>query len=175
VLYLQGGMVANNRQDRVSSYTVNADKWASLNKSLTARWGAFGVWDGSHFVVWGGNDGFTLHQDGEYMTGGTWSTMTATGAPSARMLWARRSGWAFKVKPGVSAFLGGLISLQNLALLSAGGATYAAATDHWQTVADWSSGEDHEYGVGVWTGQEFVLWSGNNGGNLTGTGERLAF
>ncbi|MEP7049326.1 MAG: hypothetical protein ABJB12_03195 [Pseudomonadota bacterium] len=174
VLYLQGGLIGNTRQDRVSSYTGSADKWATLSKSLTARWGAFGVWDGSRFLVWGGSDSAMLHKDGAYMTGSTWTTMNTTGAPSARMLWARRSGWAFQVKPGVSAFLGGQISAQNAALLSADGASYDAGTNQWQALAGWPSGEDHEYGVGVWTGQEFVLWSGNSGGNLTGTGERLA-
>jgi len=175
VLYLQGGVVGGYRQDRVSSYTGGADKWATLSKSLSARSSAFGIWDGSRFVVWGGNDGFNLHNDGKYMTGSTWTTMNTTDAPSARMLAVRRSGWAFEVRPGVSAILGGQISLQNTALLSSSGATYDAEANQWQPIGDWTSGEDHEYGAGVWTGQEFVLWSGRSGGTVTGTGERLAF
>jgi len=175
VLYLQGGLVGNKAQDRVSSYNASTDKWTTLSKSLTGRWDAFGVWDGSHFLVWGGNDGLALHNDGGYLTGSTWTTINATGAPSARQSWARRSGWAFPIKPGLSAFLGGQLSLQNTALLATDGATFDAANNAWQAMAGWSSGEEHEYGVGVWTGREFVLWSGNNGGNLTGTGERLAF
>ncbi|MEO7033542.1 MAG: hypothetical protein ABI548_06680 [Polyangiaceae bacterium] len=174
-LYLQGGIQGNNRQDRVYSYTGGDDKWAALTTSLSARSSAFGVWDGSNFVVWGGNDGNTLRNDGKYMTGATWTTMNTTGAPSARILSVRRSGWGFEVKPGVSVILGGQISLQNTALLSSNGATYDSGTNEWTALGDWPSGEDHEYGVGVWTGQEFVLWSGRNGGNLTGTGERLAF
>jgi hypothetical protein len=175
VLYLQGGLIGTVRQDRVSSYTGVADRWATLQKSLSARSSAFGVWDGSHFVVWGGSDGNQVHNDGKYMTGATWTTMNTTGAPSARLLSARRSGWAFEVKPGVSAILGGQISLQNTALLSTSGATYDATTNQWQPIGDWTSGEDHEYGAGVWTGQEFVLWSGRSGGAITGTGERLGF
>ncbi len=175
-LYLQGGLVGNYmRQDRVSSYTGGDDKWATLSKSLSARSSAFGVWDGSHFVAWGGNDGYALHNDGKYLSGTTWTTMNTTGALSARMLSVRRSGWPFMIKPGVIAILGGQINLQGAGLLSSNGASYDSATNQWKAIADWSSGEDHEYGVGVWTGQEFVLWSGGNGGMVTGTGERLAF
>lgn len=174
-LYLQGGILGNNRQDRVSSYTGGDDQWAALTKSLSARSSAFGIWDGTHFVVWGGNDGISLRNDGKYMTGATWTTMNTTGAPSARLLSVRHSGWGFEVKPGVSVILGGQISLQNTALLSSNGATYDSGTNQWKALGEWPSGEDHEFGVGVWTGQEFVLWSGRNGGNLTGTGERLAF
>ena len=174
-VYLQGGLLGMVRQDRVSSYTGDADKWATLSKSLTPRSSAFGVWDGSSFLVWGGHGEYALNNDGKYLTGTTWTTMNTTGAPMARMLSVRRSGWAFMIKPGVVGIFGGQINLQGTGLLSNNGAVYATATNQWKPIADAPSGEDHEYGVGVWTGQEFVLWSGRNGAALTGTGERLAF
>ena len=178
MLYLQGGLAGmgmNVRQDKSFTYSA-ASGWGNVTgKGVAARSSAFGVWDGSHFVVWGGHQDAGLVNDGAYLTGSTWTTMNTTGAPTPRMLSLRRSGWAFQIKPGFIGILGGQINLQGAGTLTNNGATYDVASSQWKPIADWSSGEDHENGVGVWTGKEFVLWSGRNGGTLTGTGERLAF
>ncbi len=182
-LYLQGGLLnGNTRQDKVFSYATGSDAWATLSTGLAARSNAFGVWDGSHFVVWGGRDDANVRNDGEYLSGSSWTAMNATGAPSARMLFWLRSGWAFVVQPGVVAILGGETSLQGNGTFSTNGATFDIAANAWKAIADWPSGETHDYGVGVWTGEELVLWSGYDQvaaagqmGNATITGERLAF
>ncbi|HEY5375698.1 MAG TPA: hypothetical protein VIK01_18595, partial [Polyangiaceae bacterium] len=96
IVYFQGGLFnGNNRQDKVFSYTTKTDNWSALSKSLSARSSAFGAWDGSHFVVWGGRDDVALRNDGKYLSGSTWVSMGAIAAPSARSLYARRGGWAF--------------------------------------------------------------------------------
>jgi hypothetical protein len=94
----------------------------------------------------------------------------------------RRTGWAFAPRPGVVAIVGGQTSLTGNGTFSTNGATFDTAANSWKAIADWPSGETHDYGAGVWTGEEFVLWSGNDqvaaagqAGNATITGERLAF
>jgi len=148
-----------------------------LSKSLSARSNAFGVWDGSRFVVWGGRDDFNnLHNDGKYLSGATWTTMATANQPSLRMALPRRQGWSFEVAPGVVAFFGGQTSLAGQGTFSTGGATYDIGSSKWTTAAAWPSGETHDYGVAVWTGEEFVLWGGRDGNGTspppTLTGER---
>jgi hypothetical protein len=190
-MYVQGGMLGATRQDKVFSYALDMDTWTAVTNQggLTARSGAFGAWDGSHFVVWGGrddstNDAASLHRDGKYLSGTTWTTMSAMGAPTPRLEFARRGGWAFSVSPGVVAVVGGEITIPSSGNgnLATNGATYDVATDTWRPIASWPSGELHDYGMGVWTGQELVIWSGRDllqsqypTSKLTTTGERLAF
>lgn len=182
-LYMQGGLLnGNTRQDKVFSYATGTDTWSAVSKSLAARSSGFGAWDGTHFLVWGGRDDTNVRNDGKYLSGSTWTAMSATGAPSARMLFLLRSGWAFAVRPGVVAILGGQTSLAGNGLFSTNGATFDVAANSWKAIADWPSGETHDYGIGVWTGEELVLWSGYDQvvaagqlGNATIAGERLSF
>ncbi len=96
------------------------------------------------------------------------------------MVGFRRSGWSFQVKPGVIALLGGVSSLgDNLSIsdddkLATDGASYDLGGAKWTAIPDWTSKETHEFGVGVWTGEEFVLWSGGNLNASTLLGERWA-
>jgi hypothetical protein len=176
VMYVQGGLLNGGaRQDKVYSYTTRTDNWSNLAKSLSPRGGAFSVWDGSHFIVWGGRDDNGLRNDGKYMSGATWMPMGAIGAPSARLLLARRSGWAFTERPGVMAVVGGEVSISGNGYMGTDGATYDVAANAWKPIASWPSGEQHEYGMGAWTGTEFIVWSGWDNGKLTNTGERLSF
>jgi len=174
VMYLQGGVIGSTRQDKVFAYTSSTDSWASLSKSLSARTGSFGAWDGSRFVVWGGQDDAGLCNDGKALSGMTWSEMSVAGAPDARRIAFRRSGWSFQVNPGVIAVLGGLTSLTGIGLLSTGGATYDVVNARWTAISDWTSRQSHEYGIGVWTGEEFVLWGGRDQNVSTLVGERWA-
>jgi hypothetical protein len=189
-VYVQGGVLGNVRTDKVSSYTLASDTWTALSNkaALTARSAAFGAWDGSHFVVWGGRDdnmnsAMSLHNDGKYLAGDTWMPMAPLGAPTPRLQFARRGGWAFAAHPGVVAIVGGeiTISANGNGNLATNGAVYDVASNTWKAIADWPSGELHDYGMGVWTGEELVIWSGRDvlqsqyqGGMLTTTGERLA-
>jgi hypothetical protein len=178
-LYVQGGLLnGNTRQDKVFSYATGTDTWSDVNAGLIARSSGFGAWDGTHFVVWGGRDDGNVRSDGKYLVGSDWIAMNPTGAPSARMLYWLRSGWAFAVRPGLVAFLGGETSLAGNGTFSTNGATFDVTANAWKAIADWPSGESHDYGIGVWTGEELVLWSGYGqvaAGNATITGERLSF
>ena len=175
VMYLQGGVIGSARQDKVYAYTSSTDNWASLSKSLSARTGAFGAWDGAHFVVWGGQDDVGLRDDGKTMSGMSWSDMASPALLSARRVAFRRSGWAFQVAPGVIAMLGGQTSISGgNDVLATDGASYAVASGQWTAIPSWPSEESHEYGIGVWTGEEFVLWGGRHQNVSTLTGERWA-
>jgi len=177
-LYLEGGLIAGARTDKVSSYTSDTDAWASPSKNLAARSNAFGAWDGAGFVVWGGRDDFGLRNDGKYLTGGNWSPLSTSGAPSSRMAVPRRHGWMFETSPGRLALFGGQTSLTGQGTFTTTGATYDMVGSKWAAVPAWPSGEAHDYGVAVWTGDEFVLWGGRTGGgtspSATLTGERWA-
>jgi Kelch motif protein len=175
-LYLHGGFIANVRTDKTSSYTSTTDSWANLSKSTLARSNEFGVWDGARFVVWGGIDNTALRNDGRYQSGANWALMSNMGAPSARMAVPRRHGWIFQTSPGVIALFGGETSIAGQGMFTNTGATYNVVTAKWGYPPAWPSGETHDYGVGVWTGDEFVLWGGRTGPGTTPastlTGER---
>jgi len=178
VMYLQGGVIGSTRQDKVYAYTSSTDKWATLSQGPSARTGAFGAWDGTQFLVWGGQDGFGLCGDGKTMSGMAWSDMSSPSTLSARRIGFRRSGWAFQVSPGVIGIFGGQTSIDDASItsgtLATDGATYAVQTGEWSANSEWTSRESHEYGIGVWTGEEFVLWGGRDQNVSTLTGERWA-
>jgi hypothetical protein len=175
VMYLAGGQLNNNRQDKVYSYAASTDSWSAIAKStLSTRSSGFGVWDGAHFVVWGGRDDFGLKSDGSYLSGTKWTLLSTFGAPSARMIAFRRSGWAFQTAPGVVAIVGGQVSLVGAGTLTTTGAYYNVASATWTAIPGWPSAEAHDYGMGVWTGEEFVLWGGRDSNGVTTTGERWA-
>lgn len=172
VMYLLGGLIGGTRQDKVYSYTGSTNSWSSLPSSLSARSGAFGVWDGTRFVVWGGRDDNGMHSDGKSLSGSNWTALSATGAPSARGTAFRRSGWCFQVSPGVVAIIGGQTSISGTGTLSTNGGIYDVLGSQWTPISDWPSGEAHEYGMGTWTGDTFVLWGGRDANVSTNTGER---
>jgi len=175
VMYLQGGVIGSTRQDKVFAYTSSTDTWASLPKGPSTRTGAFGAWDGSHFVVWGGQSDEGLLADGKTLSGSEWSDMKAPSTLGARRIGFRRSGWAFQVKPGEVAIVGGQTSISGSSdTLATDGAIYAVQSGQWTAIASWPSGETHEHGVGVWTGEEFVVWGGRTQNVATLTGERWA-
>ena len=174
-MYLFGGLLNNNRQDKIYSYTPSTDAWGKLaNSGLTPRSNPFTVWDGTRLVVWGGRDDMGLRSDGSYLLGNKWTALAAFGAPSARMIAFRRSGWGFQISPGVIAMIGGQVSLSASATLTTAGALYNVGTSTWTAIPTWISGEAHEYGMGAWTGEEFVLWGGRDNNSVTLTGDRWA-
>lgn len=174
-MYVFGGMLNTNRQDRVYSYTPSSDTWVKLaNSGLTPRTGAFTAWDGTRLVAWGGRDDIGLRNDGSQLLGNKWTALSSFGAPSTRCVAFRRSGWSFQVGPGVVAFIGGQIALTPSATLTTTGASYNVVSSTWTSIPAWPSGAAHEFGMGAWTGQEFVLWGGRDSNGVISTGERWA-
>jgi hypothetical protein len=150
---------------------VAANAWRRGKDGPSDRYGAFGSWDGSLLLAWGGASD-AVKADGQLydVAPDRWSPMAGAGAPSARVLLNRQTGWTARIKPRVSLLLGGYSSTTYLT----NGATYNSTTNAWAPVSAWPSGASHINGAGVWTGTEFVLWSGRSGtsSTLTTAGER---
>jgi len=170
-LLLYGGRVSNTATQNTYVLDVASNKWIRGADGPTARYGALGTWDGSLLGAWGGaNNG--VKNDGKVYepVGDKWTTMQAMGSPSGRYSLHRQTGWAARLKPRVTLLLGGYGANGYLT----DGSMYNSTTNAWTAVNGWPSGASHLWGVAVWTGSEFVLWSGRSGtsSSLTTSGER---
>ena len=77
------------------------------------------------------------------------------------------TGWTSGMLALVSGGLDGANALR------VDGRLYQPSNNTWvNTMPNFPSGRDHEYGVGVWSGAELILWSGLDNGVLDATGER---
>ncbi len=171
-IFLIGGSVAGTPTAEGFAYDTNKDKWRAIAASgaPSARTSAFAVFTGAELVVFGGLDalGSPLADGARYdPTIDAWTPLAASGPPMKRAAPRRRTGWV-DVTAGGPLFAGGW-----------DGAT--ALTDQWLLASDlssWSvapsfaSGGAHEWGVGVWTGHELLLWGGLGAGAIVATGER---
>jgi len=180
-LYLYGGRVNGaNKTNAGYSYNLLTNTWSSLVSGTstlapTARWGAFGVWDGESFFVWAGRDDNTAKNDGAAFSAGTWKSMTATGAPSVRWAPTRQAGWAFARSTGDIIVIGGQDVAGNC--VKDGGryvTTSGSAAGSWTSIPSWKSGEDHLWGVAAYVGGTLLVWGGRDGSAVTATGERWA-
>jgi hypothetical protein len=173
-LFLNGGLQANGgSNEKLFGYTLSTDRWNELKKGPTARYGAFGGWDGSFMVVWGGMANMP-RADGKTYAPGTnvWRTMQTEFAPSSRWAPHRATGWTARLRPGVTLVLGGAGAASTTFFTDGG--LYNSTTNTWTGVGGWPSGSSHLWGVGVWTGSEFVVWGGRatTDTTLTAGGER---
>lgn len=146
--------------------------WRKLSSvgAPTARFDVFAAWTGSTMVVIGGRDSGTAFADGGAYNPATdtWTTtkVNPLGKRSAPVL---RSGWN---SSGTSKIIlaGGLDETQ---ALEVDGHVYDSSVNDWGAqITTWKSMTEHEYGVGVWTGVELILWSGLDNGSLTSSGDR---
>ena len=167
-----GGNSYYGRTDATYSYDVDQDAWTELPATLSDRSGSFGAWDGSKFYVWGGHDGDYAYDDGSVLEGGDWSALPDSGAPSPRRMPPNWSGWAFAVGPGDFVVMGG-VSSSDITQLDSG--RYQDDSG-WEAIEAYPTGASHAGGAGVWTGEEFVLWSGLgvDDVNLAPLGDRWA-
>jgi len=179
-LYLYGGRVnSTTKTNAAYSYDLLNNAWTSLGGTTlaapSARWGAFGVWDGSAFFVWAGRDDSSAKSDGAKFGSGAWKTTSATGAPAARWAPARQTGWAYAAGPGDLLFIGGQDALGNY--FNDGGRYVEASgssTGSWTPIPRWPSGENHQWGVAAYVGGTLIVWGGHDGTAATATGERWA-
>jgi hypothetical protein len=173
-LTVSAGRINSTYYGDAHTYEVAVDDWDSYaTGGPSTRWGAFGGWDGSYHVVWSGANGNTYRTDGKLFdpATGVWTNMLAVGQPVARRAPHRETGWSARIKPRVTLMVGGYDSNA----YRRDGGIYNSLTNAWSSVAAWPSANSHLWGVGVWTGTEFVVWGGRSGtGNsLTNVGERF--
>jgi N-acetylneuraminic acid mutarotase len=162
--------------DQAWAHSAPNNAWRSLPPGPPDRYDAFGGWDGTYFIAWGGRSaspGSPLLPDGERYNpaSNSWSSMSTTGAPSARYASYPEHGWTARVQGGDLLLLGGFGSQPSD--VKKDGAVYHSTTNAFTAIPAWPSGQSHQYGAGVWTGSEFVLWGGIHGGQPTATGERV--
>jgi len=173
--FVYGGLqTGGGETDNAWAYDAALDRWRVLPDGPSSRYGAFGAWDGSYFIAWGGRRlAGQLFADGRRYdpVSNGWSSITTTGAPSARRASHREAGWAARVSGGNLLVLGGFGS--NPTDIKRDGTIYNSTTNAFTPVPAWPSGEQRLWAAGVWTGAEFVLWGGVNNGQPTATGERL--
>jgi hypothetical protein len=157
-----------------AAYDPAMDLWSQLPTGPQAREGAFGSWDGASFVAWGGSGSNTKKDGQRYSVAkDAWSNM-ANGGLSARYTPNRETGWSARAADMTTLILGGYDDSQTPLT---DGAYYEATSNTWTAVEAWPSGSGHLWGVGVWAGPVFVLWSGRTTalGAPTAVGERLRF
>ncbi len=173
LLLLYGGLTGGGASQATYTYDLAANAWTHGQDGPNARYGAFGAWDGTYLPAWSGSDGGLKNDGRRYEPNAdAWSTMTNTSQPALRWAPNRQAGWSARIKPGVTLMLGGMGSTATT--FFADGATYSSTANSWSAIGAWPSGYSHLWGVGVWTGTEFVVWGGRTGtGNtLTASGER---
>lgn len=153
-------------------YNPGTNTWRKLSSvgAPTARFDVFSAWTGTSMVVIGGRDAGTAFTDGgQYNpTTNIWTTtkINPLGKRSAPLL---RSGWNSSNMTKI--ILAG--GLDETLALKTDGHVYDSSVNDWGAQATaWKSMADHEYGVGVWTGAELILWSGLDNGSLTSSGDR---
>ena len=135
-------------------YDPRGDNWRTIPPApMTRRRKLASVWTGNEVLIWGGVDS----QGNEFNTGARyipatdrWSTISASGAPSARRqhtgVW---TGTQFIVWGGK----GGNRRL-------ADGARYSPRTGGWHAMSLANAPTARQLHSAVWTGTEMIIWGG---------------
>jgi hypothetical protein len=172
-LLVYGGNIGGGTYtSRIYTYDVTANAWSQGKDGPSARYGAFGTWDGTYLSAWSGASPLQANGKIYEPTADKWTAMATTGQPASRWAPNRQTGWSARIKPGVTLFVGGM-GATTTAFFTDGG-IYNSTTNSWSAVAAWPSAYSHLYGVGVWSGSELVVWGGRTGtaAALTTVGER---
>jgi hypothetical protein len=180
-LFAMGGLESGVSSSDFRVYGAATNTWsAPTTPTLTRRDGAFGGFDGTNFVVWGGRSlgsGVTtgFRHDALATPAPTWTSTATTGAPSTRYIVTREHGWVARIAAGKLLMLGGFdpFFARSDASTRRDGAIYNSTTNTWTGVPAWQSPHARRYAVAVWMGSEFLLWGGEHGGVPSNTGERL--
>jgi len=152
-----GGVNGSGLLDDGALYDPVANQWTPLSvpNPPEPRFGAAAVWAGDRLLVWGGTG-----ESGELSSGGTlvfsagvptlWTTMSLTGAPSAR------SGHA-AVWNGVQMLIWGG---QRAGAVLGDGAAYAPQTETWTALDPTDAPTARTDHSAVWTGTELLIVAG---------------
>ena len=162
-MIIWGGIWAGESQVG-AKYDPATDAWTALlvkSGNATADRGSHvAVWTGKAMVVWGGRT--TAKDPTDVNTGGVydpfnekWTTITTSGAPSARRghsaVW---TGQKMVVWGGV----------KDTDTLLNDGAIYDPESDKWEPVATSGAPAARSSHRAVWTGAEMIVWGGSIGG-----------
>ena len=168
-----GDFVYNNG----AGYFPNTDSWQPISDTAapSPRDTHTAVWTGNEMIVWGGElIGSYLNTGGRYkLATNTWVPTSTEGAPDGRMehtaVW---TGAEMIVWGGCGANACG-ISFPNPSGPPAGsGGRYDPATDTWTPTSLINGPDGRKEHSAVWTGQEMIVWGGENADGRVNTGGR---
>jgi len=148
--------------------------WAQVAPTGTApaaRSSACVALSDSRMMIWGGFDK-NINPLGngarvDLTLPPSWGPLTNTNAPVARACVPFESGWV--AVDGSRAYVLGGVTNGPGAVTDGG--IYDLANDQWSAIDSWGT-ELHRGGIGVWTGEEFVVWGGYDGSTALLGGSR---
>jgi N-acetylneuraminic acid mutarotase len=149
-------------------YNPSTDSWTatSTTNAPAARWDHTAVWTGSEMIVWGGYSNGALNTGGRYNpTADSWTATSITNAPSPRDLHtAVWTGSEMIVWGGANNFM---------TYFNTGG-RYNPSTDTWTATSTTNAPSARDSHTAVWTGtgNEMIVWGGDNNGSDFNTGGR---
>jgi hypothetical protein len=168
------------------SYDPQADAWQIIvSPSGGPSWRNYesAVWTGSEMIIWGGGSFFTQYHTGNCLNDGyrfdpfanIWTKMSMVNAPSPRCghvaVWTGTEmivwgGYA----PGAAGNPVSPYTNQPVGTLLYDGAVYNPTTDTWTpipisniAISSQAQGGSDVEPLGVWDGQELIVWTGNGG------------
>lgn len=180
LLVFGGRLNGTTKLNGAGSYDLSSNSWTAVTAVtgtavVSARWGAFGVWDGSAFTVWGGRDETSAKNDGQTNSAGHWTLIPylSGAAPSARWAPYRQTGWAFARTTGDLLIIGGQDINGNC--LGDGARVVLGSgltANSWTPIPRWNVTEDHQWGAAAYIGGALVVWGGRTGTDLSSSGDR---
>src|SRR5438132_6235189 len=113
------------------------------------------IWTGTKMIVWGGEAGTTYFNDGGQYDPATnsWTTVTSTGAPSARDVFSA-------VWTGSKMIVWG--GFDGSTYFNTGG-QYNPIANTWTATATFGSPSERSYHTAVWNGSLMIIWGWRDG------------
>ncbi len=163
-----GGYPKTNTGGR---YSLSSDSWTPTSIGAncpSARDAHTAVWTGTEMIIWGGYGSICLNTGSRYNpSSDTWTQLpTGANCPTARF-------WHTAIWTGTEMILwGGAFYDGNYHYFSTG-SRYDPSSDMW-TVTSTMTGCPTARGLhtAVWTGNEMVVWGGDDGTSYQNTGGR---
>jgi N-acetylneuraminic acid mutarotase len=149
-------------------YDPTTDSWTatSTTNAPLARYYHTAVWTGTEMIVWGGYNFNQLNTGGRYNPSmDSWAATSTTNAPSARQ--SHTAVWT----GGEMIIWGGYLFGGSSHYFNTGG-RYNPTTNSWTGTSTTNAPSGRVYHTAVWTGNEMVVWGGNEGNNHVNTGGR---
>ena len=150
-------------------YNPSTDTWAatSIINAPDGRTAHTAVWTGSEMIVWGGESG-----SGDQNTGGrynpgsdSWTATSITNAPIGRASHTAVWTGTEMIVWGGDYFDGAYHYLQS-------GGRYNPSTDSWAATSTTNAPAGRNDHTAVWTGNEMIVWGGDDGSSFVNTGGR---
>jgi hypothetical protein len=158
-----GGETSSGYVGDGARYNPGTNTWTAMSPAGAPAARAYysAVWTGSRMLIWGGEEsgGVKVNSGAIYDPAlDSWTMMSTTGVPSARVshtaVWTGTEmliwGGCYDAAPGCPGGNSGLNT----------GARYNPQTNVWTPITTAAAPSSRHKQVGVWTGTEMIIWSG---------------